>query len=87
MQIPYEAYYYSYYVIDFHNLTFTICVESLTFMVSDTEDKLDDIPGTSKHQTVIDIDWNQKDPLMCSLYVSDIYENKRVTEVCLHLYQ
>ncbi|KNA21165.1 hypothetical protein SOVF_045530 [Spinacia oleracea] len=45
------------------------------------EDKLDDIPGTSKHQTVIDIDWNQKDPLMCSLYVSDIYENKRVTEL------
>ncbi|XP_021758099.1 cyclin-A2-2-like isoform X1 [Chenopodium quinoa] len=45
------------------------------------EDRLHDKPGTSKHPNVIDIDWNVKDPLMCSLYVSDIYENKRVTEL------
>lgn len=49
------------------------------------DDKFLDNSGTSKHPTVIDIDWNKKDPLMCSHYVSDIYENKRVTELNLRL--
>ncbi|XP_010670757.1 cyclin-A2-2 isoform X1 [Beta vulgaris subsp. vulgaris] len=51
-----------------------------------TVDKLQDETGTSKHPNVIDIDQNQKDPLMCSLYVSDIYENKRVTELNQRLF-
>ncbi|KAL2897718.1 Cyclin-A2-2 [Bienertia sinuspersici] len=45
------------------------------------ENKVHDKAGTSKSPTVIDIDCNEKDPLMCSLYVSDIYDNKRVTEL------
>ncbi|KAK8597938.1 hypothetical protein V6N13_095332 [Hibiscus sabdariffa] len=30
---------------------------------------------------VVDIDSNRKDPLVCSLYAPDIYDNKRVTEL------
>ncbi|XP_057524064.1 cyclin-A2-2-like [Amaranthus tricolor] len=37
--------------------------------------------GDLKHPIVIDIDRNQKDPLMCNIYVSDIYEYKRVIEL------
>ncbi|XP_074271869.1 cyclin-A2-1-like isoform X2 [Silene latifolia] len=35
----------------------------------------------SNNLSIIDIDFNQKDPLMCGLYASDIYEHKRVTEL------
>ncbi|KAH9623380.1 hypothetical protein KSS87_001328 [Heliosperma pusillum] len=38
-------------------------------------------PRGSNNLSIIDIDFNQKDPLMCGLYASDIYEHKRVTEL------
>ncbi|KAL9239845.1 hypothetical protein vseg_014126 [Gypsophila vaccaria] len=37
--------------------------------------------GGSDNPSIIDIDFDQKDPLMCSLYASDIFDNKRVTEL------
>ncbi|KAK9682581.1 hypothetical protein RND81_10G083400 [Saponaria officinalis] len=37
--------------------------------------------GGSDNPSIIDIDSNQKDPLMCGLYASDIYQHKRVTEL------
>ncbi|XP_057521510.1 cyclin-A2-2-like [Amaranthus tricolor] len=58
----------------------------VTEQVLQKEEKHHDETGTSKDPTIIDIDLNQKDPLMCSLYVSNIYENKRVTELDQRLY-
>lgn len=46
------------------------------------EVKFHEKTGSSDCPSIVDID-NHKDPLMCSLYASDIYENKRVTELNL----
>lgn len=34
-------------------------------------------------QAIIDIDSKHKDPQMCSLYAAEVYNNLRVTEVCI----
>ncbi|XP_074280489.1 cyclin-A2-2-like isoform X2 [Silene latifolia] len=44
-------------------------------------DELDEKTKGSNNPSIIDIDFNQKDPLLCSLYASDIYLSKRVTEL------
>ncbi|KAL9233909.1 hypothetical protein vseg_008843 [Gypsophila vaccaria] len=44
-------------------------------------DKHHEKAGGSDNPSIIDIDSNQKDHLMCGLYASDIYEHKRVTEL------
>ncbi|KAK9698060.1 hypothetical protein RND81_08G079800 [Saponaria officinalis] len=44
-------------------------------------DKHHEKAGGFDNPSIIDIDFDQKDPLMCSLYASDIFDNKRVTEL------
>ena len=39
-------------------------------------------PTTSSHPDVKDIDSDDKDPQLCSLYAVEIYTNFRVAEVC-----
>lgn len=37
---------------------------------------------TSSYLDIVDIDADNKDPQLCSLYACDIYNNLRVAEVC-----
>lgn len=40
---------------------------------------------SSKGPDFIDIDADQKDPLLCSIYASEIYQYLRVQEVCINM--